>query len=122
MANIQGTYTMVRGGKITYKWQTLNQTDTQGIGMRIPGPDKTLTLRGTASTETFLAEGSNNSTNGVDGSWATLHDAAGNAISLAAPSVPQTLVIAENTEWIRPRVTSPTGTTALIAEISTPNR
>lgn len=68
--------------------------------------DKTVQVKGT-----FGAGGSITLQGSNDGStWATLHNAQGNAITMTAAAIE---LIAENPRFIRPNVTAGDGTTAL---------
>ena len=67
---------------------------------------------GQFGTSSVFFEGSNNSTDGLDGNWSHLTDAQGNNINLGVNSGHIEAVV-ENTFFIRPRVG--TGTGSLVA-------
>lgn len=87
-----------------------------GKGLRLPSfPDKTVVIRGTFGTGgTLIMEGSNNSTDGLDGNWIQLADVQGNALSKTASAIE---VIQENPLWIRPRVTAGDADTDIAVEM-----
>ncbi len=79
------------------KW-AMTGADT-GVGVKIPDfPDKTIHLFGTWDSATIVISGSSDSTTGSDGTWTTLVDPHGNALSKTADAIE---VILENPLWIR---------------------
>lgn len=107
-------------GTVMISW-AMGQGDTAVGVLASHLADKTVTLTsGSFGTSTATMEGSNDSTNGTDGTWITLTDAQGNAISKTANATEQLL---ENPLWIRPTYSAGSGTT-LTATVkgSTPAR
>lgn len=106
------TNTTVNGlpkGTMKVFWEALTSTNTQGVGAKISHyGDKNVQLTGTFTTTTIVIEGSNDSTNGVDGTWYQLVDPQGNALSFTAAGGEQLL---ENPLWIRPRASASGGAT-----------
>lgn len=94
-------------GSLEILWETLTDTNEVGLGVISSHfGDKTIQLTGTFTTTTALIEGSNDSTNGVDGVWETLVDPQGNALSFTAAGIE---TILENPKWIRPRLSASGG-------------
>lgn len=107
-----GVNTTVNGrpkGGIRAFWETITSANTQGVGVLFSHfSDKVVQLTGTFTATTMLIEGSNDSTDGVDGTWETLVDPQGNALSFTAAGIEQIL---ENPKWIRPRASASGGST-----------
>lgn len=91
-------------------WETLTTTNRNGVGVRNPlEADKTVQVTGTFGASASIAmQGSNDSTNGVDGTWFGLEGPGDSAIALTAAGGD---VIKENTAWIRPALTNGDGST-----------
>ncbi len=84
-------------------WETLTETDSKGIGAQVLDfPDKTVHITGNFGGAAIAIEGSNNSTNGIDGDWKILTDPQGTTLSKTQESVES---IREDPLWIRPNVT-----------------
>jgi hypothetical protein len=96
-------------------WLNLTTTNYVGVGVRYPAyADKTVQLTGTLSggTPIWTMEGSNDSTNGVDGTWGALKASDGNTVALNV--IGEIDLIAPNSIWIRPnRVSGGDGSTSL---------
>jgi len=109
MATIEHSYFGAeRHGVERYSWQSMAGGDV-GRGVERPdSPDKTIQfVSGTIGTSTIGVEGSMDSTNGSDGNWHPLDDAANVAIALQTD---RTAEILENIRWVRPNVAAGTGT------------
>lgn len=65
-------------------------------------------------TSSLFFEGSNNSTNGINGNWSSLTDGQGNDVQLAVNSGHFEL-LAENPFWVRPRAGTGTGSLMAVA-------
>lgn len=117
VAGASGPVRRIPRGSVKVQW-TLEAGDV-GRGVPVSSfPDKTIINRNTGGgavygTSTFTFKGSNNSTDGEDGTWQTLADKQGNAISKTADGVESVL---ENPLWVRPEYSAGTGTT-LVAEL-----
>jgi hypothetical protein len=83
-------------------WETLTTTNTLGTGVQLPvSNDKTVSAVGTfGAALIFAIEGSNDSTNGTDGTWYNLADPQGTVIALNVTGEME--VVLENPLWIRP--------------------
>lgn len=110
MATIEALYFGAeRHGVERFSWQGM-ATGDQGRGIQRPdSPDKTFQfVSGTASTNLFI-EGSMDSTDGVNGTWKTLHDQSDNVADLAVANN-ATVSLADNTLWVRPNASAGAGT------------
>lgn len=104
------------GSVIKAAWTGGAAGDT-GAGLQfIPWADASVQVKGTISGSTVTIEGSNDSTNGVDGNWDTLDDAKGAALSLTVltSSLKQ---IVQRPRWIRCAVTGGTGSAIAVTLI-----
>lgn len=87
---------------------TMGNADT-GIGVKTADfADKTISATGTFGGATIVVSGSNDSTNGTDGTWTTINDATQAALSKTAAFL---LTILENPLWIRVVTSGGSGTT-----------
>lgn len=117
MANVSPVYSQPPGTlNIKSTWTPLTTANPNGVGTRKLGnfPDRTVTYEGTFGGVTVALEGSNNSTDGVDGTWLPMTDPQGNAIQKTAAAVESVM---EAPEWIRPKTTGGDGTTAITVRI-----
>jgi hypothetical protein len=83
---------------------TWSDIPTGNTGAAIQNPthaDRSVQVAGTFGGSTVIIQGSNNSTNGVDGDWVTLTDPAGAALSFTSTGLKQILQV---TKWVRPSV------------------
>jgi hypothetical protein len=94
-------------------WSGLTQASADvGAGVELPGADRAVQLSGTLGTGGQAPiEGSQDGTN-----WGALHDAAGNAIVLAA--IGDVAQIIESVRYVRPGTTAGNGTTNLTVTLT----
>ena len=92
------------------QWTGGVSADGAAVGVELPEwADNCVQVTGTIGGATVTIEGSNDSTNGVDGTWGTLNNAQGTALSTATlPLGPKQIV--ERPRWIRPNVSGGTAT------------
>lgn len=84
-------------------WGALVGIGDVGAGVHLGGwADRTVQAVGTWAAGTVVFEGSNDSTDGANGTWATLNDPQGNPLSFTADKLEAVL---ELPRWVRPRVT-----------------
>lgn len=102
------------GGALLYQW-TLTQADPTGGAVTVPGgTDKSVHFHGTFSGgPTAVLEGSNDPD---AASFAALHDTLGGSISASSEELG---FVAENTLWVRPRMTGGDGSTAIVVSLLT---
>lgn len=110
MGTINNTYDVIDRDDqsvIQIKWETITTTNDVGNWVQIPDyPDKTVQFAGNFGTGgTIDIEGSNDGTNA-----AVLTDTRGNSISKTAAYIG---MIAENTRYIRPKLSAGTGSVDL---------
>lgn len=95
-----------------HTWAALTNTTSPAKGVAIAVPvsaDRTVQFEGTWGAGTTTLEGSNDDDGtGSVGTYHTLHDPLGNAISVTAANLIQ---ISENPLWIRPGVSGADGNT-----------
>ena len=86
----------------------------EGVAMNAPGlPDKTVHIVGpTGGTSTVIIEGTNDAT--PTGTWTTLTDPQGNAISKTSDAIESIL---ENPKYIRPRFSVVTSGKTIVVTI-----
>lgn len=91
-------------------WETLTTTNPTGVGIRLPAlGDKTVQATGNfAGSASIGIQGSNDSTDGSDGTWFSLEGPADSALAFTAAGGD---VIKENPLWIRPLLSSGNGST-----------
>lgn len=81
-------------------------TGDAGIGIKaIEAADNCVQITGTIGGATITIEGSNDSTNGVDGNWGTLNSAQGTALSFTSLTPTPIKQIVERPAYIRPNIT-----------------
>jgi hypothetical protein len=103
----------------TFTWSGLGATDL-GVGVQcFRYLDKTLQsyisgAGGQFGTSSLFIEGSNDSTDGQNGSWIYVHDPQGNDIQLSVTSG-AIEVLLENPRYVRPRVGTGTGSLISVA-------
>lgn len=99
MASITPTYPSSEGtpGVKIVRWALANADDGVGV-VTAPFADKTVTITGTFGGATVVVQGSNDSTDGTDGTWITLVDPQGTGISKTSAAIE---AILENPLWIR---------------------
>lgn len=110
MATINNTYDVIDPDDqsvIQIKWETITATNDVGNWVQIPDyPDKSVQFAGNFGTGgTIGIEGSNDGINA-----AVLTDTRGNSISKTAAYIG---MIAENTRYIRPKLSAGTGSVDL---------
>lgn len=116
MATITPTVTnssKFRDNTIIYTWASMTNSGSDvGSPLELPGwADRSVQVTGTFGTGgTVVIEGSNDGTN-----YVTLNNLQGSALSFTSASLKG---IAENTRYIRPRVSAGDGTTSLTVTIS----
>jgi hypothetical protein len=115
---ISATHIEQAKGVVTSQWLALNKNSgaTSGTALDAPHlPDKCVEVSGTFSGATLVIEGHNSST-ATGGTYQTLNDSRGegNALSFTAANIVQIL---ENTRFIRPRLTTATGSPSLNVRI-----
>jgi len=105
-------------GVFRQEWTSFNAL---GAGQAMDGamlPDKSVHVQGTwgTGTTTLVIQGSNTATSitSTGGTWFTLNDPQGNALSFATGKIEQIL---ENTKYVRPRLTAKSATTDLTVAI-----
>lgn len=82
-------------------WEALVGNTDVGEGVQLGGwADRTVQFVGTWAAGTVVFEGSNDSTDGADGTWQTLSDPQGNALTATANGIEAVL---ELPRWVRPR-------------------
>lgn len=85
------------------KWTFDGTTQTGDAVEAMSYADRSIQVSGSGfGGSTLTVEGSNNSTNGVDGDWVTLTDPAGAALTFTAVGLKQILQV---TRYIRTKVT-----------------
>jgi hypothetical protein len=101
---------MKRGHK--FLWETLTTTNPTGIGIKNPiQADKTVQVTGTFGGSASIAiQGSNDSTDGSDGTWFSLEGPGDSVLAFTAAGGD---VIKENPIWMRPLLSSGNGSTDL---------
>ncbi len=105
------------GSVIKAAWTGGATADGAAPGLQfVPWADCCVQMKGTISGATLTIEGSNDSTNGVDGNWDTLDDAKGAALSLTVltSSLKQ---IVQRPRWIRCALTGGTATAIAVTMI-----
>lgn len=109
--------TNINKGVVVGTWSAIKQAAGSTGGLPFDGPyyvNKSVQTRGTqGGTSTIIIEGSNAPT--ATGPYGTLTSASGAALSFTAVQRP--LQIRENPRWIRPRLSTASGTTNLTVEI-----
>ena|ERR1700693_1299568 len=86
---------------VLVEWLAMGNTDI-GIGVISSDlSDKTVQMDGSFSSATATLEGSNDSTDGTDGTWFVIRDATSTPLQLTSGNV---FEILENPLWIRPRI------------------
>lgn len=95
---------------LTAEWATMLLNHV-GLGILASGfPDKSVQVSGTFGGAVLNIQGSNNSTDGENGVWATLLDPFNASLSFSSSGLRQIL---ENTKWVRARVSGGNGTTSI---------
>jgi hypothetical protein len=108
MATISVVRSEGEGRTTRFTW--IMATGDTGEAVSIPGAaDKTVQYTGTFSGSTLIIEGSLAALD--TGTYATLTDPQGNAISVTAAGLE---AITEQTTWVRPRITGGTATAITI--------
>ena len=119
MANITAVQTLSTDWVLA-TWSGMAQGDV-GIGIWMPRyGDKTvqsyLGAGGQFGTSSVFVEGSNNSTDGLDGAWVYVTDPSANNAQLTSPNSGTNMeALVENPPWIRPRVGTGTGSLVAVA-------
>src|SRR3990167_100181 len=119
MANITAVQT-ISTDYITATWCGMAQADV-GVGVRLfRYGDKTvqsyLGAGGQSGTSSGFVEGSNNSTDGLDGAWTYITAPQGNNINLSQVNSGANMeAMVENPAWARPRVGTGTGSLVSVA-------
>ena len=119
MANITAVQT-ISTDYITATWSGMAQADV-GVGVRLfRYGDKTaqsyLGAGGQFGTSSIFVEGSNNSTDGIDGAWTYVTDPQGTNINLSQVNSGTNMeAMVENPAWARPRVGTGTGSLVAVA-------
>lgn len=112
MATITYDSALIGPRTVSVGWTPMTHSGTD-VGQPFsltPGADRSVQVYGTfGASGTLLIEGTNDA-DPATGTWATLNDPQGNALSFTAAKIEQVL---EYTRWIRPRVTNGDGTTSL---------
>jgi len=108
MATIQHTTENIVGGTIRVTWANL--TTTNNVGTPVEAPDHT--FKEVQVKGTFGVGGNVNIEGSLDDgtTWATLNDAQGNALAVAAAKIER---VQESTATVRPSVSAGDGTTSL---------
>lgn len=107
MATISPVGTWIAKGVHSSLWETLTGSgDTVNAESAPNLPDKTVTVTGTFNSATITIQGSNDAT--ATGTYTTLNDANGNALTFTADKAEQIL---ENPRFIRPIASGATGGT-----------
>lgn len=125
MATIQPVEVPSSGGRIeagvaTVTWATLTETNTTGQGVRVAHfADRTVQMVGTFGGAAVALQGSNDSTDGSNGTWGTLTDPQGNNISKSAAAMS---VVMENPLWVRPLVTGGSGVNVNVILVGSTSR
>lgn len=116
-AGSSGVVDVVPRGTVEITWEAIPfsgvPADDRGAGVQLTGyPDKTVSFRGTfGAAGRVQLKYSEDSTNGLDGTWSILKDQLGNDIDATAAAE---FVVAGNTQgWIRPEAIAGDGTTAI---------
>lgn len=119
MANITAVQTISTDWTIA-TWSGMAQADV-GIELFLPRyGDKEaqsyLGAGGQFGTSSVFVEGSNNSTDGLDGAWTYITDPGGANIQLSSPNSGTNMdAMIENPPWVRPRVGTGTGSLVAVA-------
>ena len=108
MSTIAVVHRPIARGVFRGEWPAGIASGDVGIGFGAPmHPIKTVEASGTFSSTSIAIEGSNDSTDGVDGTWEPLH-VAGTGAALAFTTAGAQR-IAENPLWVRPNATGGSG-------------
>jgi len=108
MATITPTFAKIRGtaggiDAVVTTWTGLVNSGDLGAGLqRTDISDRSISMTGTFGAGTVVFEGSNDSVDGVGGTWFTLSSPSGAALSFTAPGL---LQVTEATAWVRPHCT-----------------
>ena len=104
----------VQGGGYLHKW---NLTNADGTGDKVSivgAADRSVHIYGTFGSATIVFQGTNDPDAG-SGSWITLNDISGAAISATEIYI---AMVAENTIFIRPVLTGGSGSTVSVRVLS----